>query len=289
MAGHHDDAGQAAQLLLQERGRGVVEMVGRLVQQQRGRAGGPAARPARAGRAARRTASRACGRAAGRRGRGRRARARHAGRRPRPRVSWARSSRSPYSSSRPAYRGRPARPREPVEAGPARRGPRGPRAARRRARRRSSRPASNGISWCRKPRSGGRMTLPASGSSPAGEQPQQGRLAGAVLADQADAVAGRGGQGDAVEHPSVAERADEVMGEQGGFGHDDHHRREKGSFRPPGRGPRSRARVVSVAHIADHYSGSCEHRLYRRGPAQQPLVGAAGADQLHAPGQSLPI
>ncbi len=53
----------------------------------------------------------------------------------------------------------------------------------------------------------------------AGEQAQQGRLADAVLADEADAPAGGGGETDAVEDAAAAEDADEVVGEEGGFWH----------------------------------------------------------------------
>jgi hypothetical protein len=52
----------------------------------------------------------------------------------------------------------------------------------------------------------------------AGQQPQQRRLAGAVLADQADPPAGSGGERDAVEHGAVAVDLDEVVGEQS-YGH----------------------------------------------------------------------
>lgn len=53
----------------------------------------------------------------------------------------------------------------------------------------------------------------------AGEYPQQGGLADAVLPDQADAPAGGGGQGDAVEDTTAAQTADEVAGEQSGLRH----------------------------------------------------------------------
>lgn len=52
-----------------------------------------------------------------------------------------------------------------------------------------------------------------------GEHPQQGGLAGTVLPDQADPVAGGGGQADSIEDASAAEAADDVMGEQGVLGH----------------------------------------------------------------------
>nr|WP_249123898.1 hypothetical protein [Saccharopolyspora erythraea] len=50
----------------------------------------------------------------------------------------------------------------------------------------------------------------------AGQQPQQRGLARAVLPDQAEALAGRGGQRDAVEDAAVAVGLDEIACEQRG-------------------------------------------------------------------------
>ncbi|GGV87677.1 hypothetical protein GCM10010228_70500 [Streptomyces massasporeus] len=55
----------------------------------------------------------------------------------------------------------------------------------------------------------------------AAEHPQQSGLADAILPDEADPVAGGGGQTDAVEDTSAAQGADEVVGEQGMLGHSD--------------------------------------------------------------------
>ncbi len=51
------------------------------------------------------------------------------------------------------------------------------------------------------------------------QQAEQRGLPHAVLADQADALAGGTGQADAVQHPARAQRPDEVMGQQGRLGH----------------------------------------------------------------------
>ncbi|WP_437113536.1 hypothetical protein [Streptomyces roseoverticillatus] len=53
----------------------------------------------------------------------------------------------------------------------------------------------------------------------AGVGVEQFRVAGGALADQPDAVAGRGGEADSVEDPAGAEGADDVVGEQGGAMH----------------------------------------------------------------------
>ncbi len=70
----------------------------------------------------------------------------------------------------------------------------------------------------------------------AGEDPQQCRLAGAVLTDQTDPVAGRGGQGDAVEHPAVAADPHEVMGDESRSNRHGEPRRTtiRGAHRHPG-------------------------------------------------------
>ena len=81
----------------------------------------------------------------------------------------------------------------------------------------------------------------------AGEQPQQRRLAGAVLADQADAPAGCGGEGDAVEDGAVAVDLDQIDSEKG-CGHADH--RGVRSVRPPGQGRGGGRRARSALHDA---------------------------------------
>ena len=60
----------------------------------------------------------------------------------------------------------------------------------------------------------GNLRRPGVGNVPAGEQAQQRRLAGAVLADQADARPGGGDEIDAVEDGARAEGADEAVGDQ---------------------------------------------------------------------------
>ena len=62
--------------------------------------------------------------------------------------------------------------------------------------------------------------VPAIGDRLAGQDAQQGRFAGAVAADQAQPLARRDGELDAVEDGLVAEvEADAGEGKQGRFGH----------------------------------------------------------------------
>lgn len=81
------------------------------------------------------------------------------------------------------------------------------------------------------------------------EQAQQCRFADTVLADQPDAVAGCGGEGHAVQDPSGPQCADEVVGEQSWSGHGGPPgvREVRG---PPGEAPRTRARPWPAPHTS---------------------------------------
>ncbi len=61
----------------------------------------------------------------------------------------------------------------------------------------------------------GHLHRPGVGNVPPGEQPEQRGLAGAVLADQADAGAGCGDEVDAVEDGARGEGPDEAAGDEG--------------------------------------------------------------------------
>ena len=66
----------------------------------------------------------------------------------------------------------------------------------------------------RMPVRSGRVIVPASGALHPGEKPQQRRLADAVLADQAEAVAGRDREGHIREHATIAVAARKTIGLQ---------------------------------------------------------------------------
>lgn len=119
----------------------------------------------------------------------------------------------------------------------------------------------------------------------AGQDPQQSRLAGAVLADRADPVAGRGGQGDTVEHPERAPDAKEVMGDERGpnrrgeprstkirahtmgpawAGHDDRGRGDSAIMRPSVAGTGSHPKMSSSPATSAPIFGNSRQGLAHR-------------------------
>lgn len=84
------------------------------------------------------------------------------------------------------------------------------------------------------------------------EQAQQGRLADAVLADESDTAPGGGGQGDAVEHSAAVEVAHEIVCEQGRLRHGSGPSDVIGA-RPAGR---QASDAGQVGTPADHTSGA---------------------------------
>ncbi|EQD84032.1 hypothetical protein GCM10009533_19370 [Saccharopolyspora spinosporotrichia] len=105
----------------------------------------------------------------------------------------------------------------------------------------------------------------------AGQQPQERGLARAVLPDQAEALAGGGGQRDAVEDAAVAVGLDEIACEQSGNRTSPTEESGNGARRAlrgarnaeSARGPRTRAVVMSVLHSGAEYSHRVREEVHR--------------------------